>query len=77
MVYALLDGSRETLLKRMRARTDHYMPPSLLDSQLAILERPSPDEPALTLSIEPPVDAIVNQLESSLTAMTDQKENVG
>lgn len=75
MVYALLDGSRETLLKRMQARKDHYMPPSLLDSQLAILEWPGPDEPVLTLSIEPAVDTIVDELESSLVAMTDGTEN--
>ena len=32
-------------LQRMQARTDHYMPPSLLDSQLATLEPPGDDEP--------------------------------
>ena len=70
MLYVLLDGSRGTLLERMQARKDHYMPPSLLDSQLAILERPGPDEPALTLSIEPAADAIVDDLQSSLIAFT-------
>ena len=37
-----LRGDRELLAERMTARTDHYMPPTLLDSQLAILEVPAP-----------------------------------
>ena len=70
MLYVLLAGSRATLLKRMQTRKDHYMPPSLLDSQLAILERPGPDEPAIILSIEPAADKIVDELQSSLMAFT-------
>jgi gluconokinase len=70
LLYVLLDGSRETLLKRMQARKDHYMPSSLLDSQLAILERPGPDEPAMILSIESAADTIVDELQSSLIALT-------
>ena len=62
VVYVHLTGCRETLLKRMQARKNHYMPPSLLDSQLATLEDPEPDEPVITLSIEPPVTEIVAQL---------------
>lgn len=42
--------SPETLRHRLEARRDHYMPASLLDSQLAILEPLQPDEPGLTLS---------------------------
>lgn len=39
----------EVLRIRMRNRTNHYMPPSLLDSQMATLELPQPDEPILTI----------------------------
>lgn len=46
-----LHGSRELLAARIAARTDHYMPPSLLDSQLATLEAPQPDEAALTFDV--------------------------
>ncbi len=69
-LYVLLDGNREILLQRMRARKDHYMPPNLLDSQLAILEKPGPDEPALTLPYEFDLDILLDELESSLNAMT-------
>ncbi len=50
-VLVFLDGDRATLLARMQARQDHYMPPSLLDSQLADLEVPQAVEPVLTVAI--------------------------
>ena len=46
-----LHGSRELLAARIAARTDHYMPPSLLDSQLATLEPPQADEDALAFDV--------------------------
>ena len=39
-----LHGSRELLAARMAARSDHYMPASLLDSQLATLGAAAADE---------------------------------
>jgi len=36
------------------------MPASLLDSQLATLEPPSPDEGAITASVEQPVAKVVD-----------------
>jgi gluconokinase len=46
-----LSGPRELLAERMIGRSGHYMPPSLLDSQLATLEPPRADERALMLDI--------------------------
>ena len=43
--FVFLDVSREVLQDRMTNRPGHYMPVSLLDSQLDTLERPSADEP--------------------------------
>ena len=54
-----LQGSRALLEARMRQRSGHYMPPSLLDSQLATLEPPGADEAAITLDIAQPLDALV------------------
>lgn len=48
-----LTGTRDQLLSRLRARRGHFMPASLLDSQLADLEPPGPDEPAITVDIGP------------------------
>lgn len=54
-----LDGSRELIAKRMAARKNHFMPPTLLDSQFKALEIPGPDERPITVSIDDDVDGIV------------------
>jgi gluconokinase len=46
-----LTGSRHLLAQRMRERSGHFMPPSLLESQLATLETPGKDEAAITIDI--------------------------
>jgi gluconokinase len=56
--FVLLDNSREELLRRLNSRPDHYMPASLLDSQLAILERPQAHEPAVALDASVPPDQL-------------------
>ncbi|KAA5605316.1 gluconokinase [Roseospira marina] len=70
VLFLVLDGCRETLFARMSARGDHYMPPGLLDSQLADLERPDAAEPALTLSIEQDVDTLVEEAMAALAVLT-------
>ena len=59
----------QVLIERVTARTGHYMPPSLLTSQLATLEPLQDDEPGITVSGtgEPGgvVDAIVAALPNS------------
>ena len=58
-----LKGDRDLIARRIAARDDHFMPPSLLDSQFAALEEPTPDERPIVVSIAPHpreiVDAIV------------------
>lgn len=53
-----LTGSRDLIATRMAARTGHYMPLTLLDSQFATLEPPGPDE-AISIAIDQPLHAIV------------------
>jgi len=53
--FVLLDAPREDLQRRLASRRHHYMPPSLLDSQLATLERPGADEYATVLDATAPV----------------------
>ena len=64
-VFAELDGTRELLQERM-IRPGHFMPASLLDSQLATLEPLQPDEAGLRLDIAAPpaelVAAIVDRV---------------
>jgi gluconokinase len=52
MALVYLRGAPDVLAQRMAGRSGHYMPPSLLSSQLATLEPPHADEDALTLDIE-------------------------
>jgi carbohydrate kinase (thermoresistant glucokinase family) len=42
--FVFLDAPPDVLRARLAARRGHYMPASLLESQLATLERPGPDE---------------------------------
>ncbi len=53
-----LHGSAALLHQRMSARQGHYMPPSLLDSQLATLEAPAADEGAISVDISPSPDQV-------------------
>jgi carbohydrate kinase (thermoresistant glucokinase family) len=53
VVFVYLHGTREQLLTRLTARQGHFMPATLLDSQLADLEPPEPDERALRIEIGP------------------------
>lgn len=48
LAFVHLQGSAGLLEARMRARADHFMPPSLLTSQLQTLEPPAADERAVT-----------------------------
>ncbi len=62
VLFVHLHGTRELLAERIAARHHEYMPASLLDSQIATLEVPAPDENALIVPIEPPVEEIVRQI---------------
>ncbi|MDE2361579.1 MAG: gluconokinase [Hyphomicrobiales bacterium] len=54
----LLEGSHDLIAARMGARKNHFMPTSLLDSQFATLERPTPDEHAIVVSVAGTPDEI-------------------
>jgi gluconokinase len=56
-----LHGDPALLAARMAQRTGHYMPPTLLPSQLQTLEQPDPDEAAVALDIAAPPEALVRQ----------------
>ena len=67
VVFAHLTAPRDVLLGRMRRRT-HFMPASLLDSQLETLEPLGPDEPGFTLDATADVDEVVARLMTTLIA---------
>jgi gluconokinase len=57
--FVMLRAARPVLERRLDRRVGHYMPASLLDSQLATLEPPGPDENAIDIDASQPADAIV------------------
>ena len=50
----------------MKARTGHFMPTSLLDSQFAALEVPTADENALSVEIDRSIDDIIRDITSRI-----------
>ena len=68
VVFVFLSGERALLAERMGGRKGHFMPASLLDSQLATLEPPEADEPAIAVPIDLPVDEIVDRVLEALSA---------
>ena len=59
LAFVFLKGSRELLMSRMAAREGHFMPVSLLDSQLATLEDPSGEPGVVTVDIGASIEEIV------------------
>ena len=59
---AHVDVPEAVLAERLAARTGHYMPPSLLGSQLATLEPLEDDEPGLTVSGTGSADGVVDDI---------------
>lgn len=61
-----LDGSQALIAERLARRKGHFMPPGLLDSQFKTLEPPQADEHPLNVSIDAPVETIVNDIVAQL-----------
>ena len=59
--FILLNGDKAILQKRIAERKGHFMPASLLESQLATLEIPGADENAITIDIALPLQKQVEQ----------------
>uniref|UniRef100_UPI0034DD9761 gluconokinase n=1 Tax=Cellulomonas citrea TaxID=1909423 RepID=UPI0034DD9761 len=65
-VHLVLDPA--TLADRMAARTDHFMPVSMLGSQLATLEPLAPDEDGVDVPAQGDVDKVVDAVLAELRA---------
>ena len=60
VAFAHLHGDRDLLARRIAARADHFMPPALLDSQLATLEPLGADETAVVVDVDRTPDRAVD-----------------
>lgn len=59
------DATFDVLVARMRGR-DHFMPPSLLSSQLDLLEPLESDEPGVRVDVALPVDEVLARIHRAL-----------
>lgn len=69
LVFVHLDGTRELLLQRLHARTDHFMPATMLDSQLNTLEPLQEDEKGFVVDIDASPEDIAKTIMEKLNAV--------
>jgi gluconokinase len=65
MLFVHLHAPRAVLARRMQRRT-HFMPPSLLRSQLDTLEPLEPDEAGVTVDVTRPVDEVLRHARAAV-----------
>lgn len=61
--FIYLKGSKEVIDRRLAARTGHFMPSTLLDSQFATLEEPTD---AIVVEIDQPLETLIAQASRAL-----------
>ncbi|MCB1752711.1 MAG: gluconokinase [Gammaproteobacteria bacterium] len=74
ILFIFLDGTQALIAERMAARTGHFMPTGLLDSQFATLEPPGPDENHLKIDIGPGVPTLVESIHNQLNDRTETEK---
>ncbi|MFZ6771248.1 gluconokinase [Undibacterium sp. SXout7W] len=65
LFFVHLHGDRQLIAQRMQARGNHFMPTSLLDSQLLALQLLDTDEQGIQLDINPAPDVLITQILSA------------
>ena len=68
-IFVYLDGSRELFADRLSKRENHFMPPSLLDSQLESLEPLRDDEKGIAMNVLDAPYVIAGEAASAIRAM--------
>ncbi|MDJ0643375.1 MAG: gluconokinase [Erythrobacter sp.] len=71
VTFILLDAPRETLAERLEGRAGHFMPATLLASQLEALD-PPPD--AMVVDARQPIGAMTSEIVSRLKHQTEQQD---
>ncbi|WP_051197077.1 gluconokinase [Jonesia quinghaiensis] len=69
-VFIHLDGDKETLLQRVSVRAGHFMPATLLNSQLDTLEPLQDDETGSVVDVALSIDEIIDTAEEWLSSIT-------
>jgi gluconokinase len=60
--FACLDVSPAELERRVGGRRDHFMPASLVEDQLRVLEPFGPDEPGIVVNADAPLEVVVESI---------------
>lgn len=66
VVFAHLDGAAEVIASRLEGRKGHFMPPSLLQSQIDTLEALDADEDAVVLDLTADPDVLIDRVMAHL-----------
>lgn len=66
--FVYLHGTKELIAARLAARAGHFFRSDMLNSQLADLEEPTPDEHPMTVSISGTPDETVDEIIALLAA---------
>jgi gluconokinase len=67
VVFVYLEGAEAVIAGRIAERHGHFMPAALLDSQFATLEEPTPDERAIVVDIDQPVDRQIDDIVAAVS----------
>lgn len=60
-LFLFLDGNKPVIHSRLSARTNHFMPPDLLDSQFNSLENPTQEPDVIPIDISVPLEQVIAQ----------------
>lgn len=60
VTFLFLDGSKELILERMRARQGHFMKENMVNSQFEALERPEDEPSTIFVSIDATIEDVVS-----------------
>lgn len=67
VTFLFLSGDKTVIRQRLQARSSHFMPPKLLDSQFESLERPYKENDVVQVNIKPPLPSVIEQSVQSLS----------
>jgi len=66
--FVFLTGDRALIAERLAKRTDHFMPPHMLESQLQTLEEPTSEEKAFHVDVSGTREAVLAQVLDKIRA---------
>lgn len=75
VLFVFLNGPREVIEERLAARVAHFMPPSLLASQLEALEPLGADECGIAVDVRSPADAVIERMRAAFASSPEAMPN--